>query len=179
MPERETKRQKEHDVITRHNFLESNKNPLPFKEKKNGHDSISGATNTGHTNTKSTLSLQTREHNRRDSSEGTVKTNAVPSAGSTRPTLQPGLESSFASLRRCSATPDLLNTSNVFDSSVEFVRPVSSKAEDFKSNSARSTPRPKRPPTIESRSVSICETEVRETTSFDQCVCGCLDGHMT
>ncbi|KAJ7333728.1 Calcium calmodulin-dependent protein kinase kinase 2 [Desmophyllum pertusum] len=72
----------------------------------------------------------------------------------TQATLGGGLEASFASLRRSSATPDLLNSSSVFDPS-EIPQISSSKP----SSAGSSSPRLKRPPTKESRSVSICETE--------------------
>ena len=67
-----------------------------------------------------------------------------------------GLEESFASLRRSSATPDLLNTSSVFDP-CEIPR-ISSKPSS--AGTQTSSPRLRRPPTKESRSVSICETDV-------------------
>ena len=66
-----------------------------------------------------------------------------------------GLQASFASLRRSSATPDLLNSSSVFDASSEVQR-ISSKP----SSAGSSASRIRRPPTKESRSVSICETDV-------------------
>lgn len=75
--------------------------------------------------------------------------------GESQPTLGERLEASFASLRRSSATPDLLNSSSVFDLSE--VPHISSKPSS--AGSVSSSPRLKRPPTKESRSVSICETE--------------------
>lgn len=71
-------------------------------------------------------------------------------------TLGCGLEESFASLRRNSATPDLLNTSSVFDPN-EVVRSFSSKPSSAGSRTSSSYLR--RPPTKESRSVSISETD--------------------
>lgn len=71
-------------------------------------------------------------------------------------TLGCGLEESFASLRRSSATPDLLDTSSVFDP-CEIPR-ISSKPSS--AGTQTSSPRLRRPPTKESRSVSICETDV-------------------
>ena len=67
-----------------------------------------------------------------------------------------GLEESFASLRRSSATPDLLNTSSVFDPCE--VPHISSNPSS--AGTRTSSPRLRRPPTKESRSVSICETDV-------------------
>lgn len=92
----------------------------------------------------------------------TPKTQVSAITGSTsnvensQPVLGGGLEASFASLRRSSATPDLLNTSSVFDPSE--IPQISSKPSSAGSRS--SSPHLKRPPTKESRSVSICETEV-------------------
>lgn len=75
--------------------------------------------------------------------------------GESQPTIGGRLEASFASLRRSSATPDLLNSSSVFDPSE--IPHISSKPSS--AGSVSSSPRLKRPPTKESRSVSICETE--------------------
>ena len=83
-------------------------------------------------------------------------TGSRSNVGNSQPTLGGGLEASFASLRRSSATPDLLNTSSVFDPSE--IPHASSKPSSAGTKS--SSPRLKRPPTKESRSVSICETEV-------------------
>ena len=83
--------------------------------------------------------------------------------------LGAGLEESFASLRRSSATPDLLNSSSVFDP-VESSGRVS-KSDSAKSRSGSSSPRPKRPPTKESRSVSICETEVNKGCILPSAYC--------
>ena len=163
-------------VVTRHNnFFESNSSQVYLKGNKTKQDSQAETANDSHTNTKSTKSLTTRDPSRPDSPRSTAitpktqvsvvtensRTNALPSASSSRPTLKAGLESSFASLRRSSATPDLLNSSSVFDPA-EFMRPISSKTGSAKSRSGSvsSSSRPRRPPTIESRSVSICETEV-------------------
>ena len=74
--------------------------------------------------------------------------------GNSQSRLGGGLEASFASLRRSSATPDLLNSSSVFDGEVAY---ISSKPS---SSVGSSSPRLRRPPTKESRSVSICETDV-------------------
>lgn len=74
--------------------------------------------------------------------------------GNSQSRLGGGLEASFASLRRSSATPDLLNSSSVFDGEVVY---ISSKPS---SSVGSSSPRLRRPPTKESRSVSICETDV-------------------
>lgn len=82
--------------------------------------------------------------------------------------LGAGLEESFASLRRSSATPDLLNSSSVFDP-VESSGRVS-KSDSAKSRSGSSSPRPKRP-TKESRSVSICETEVNKGCILPSAYC--------
>ncbi|XP_078362502.1 calcium/calmodulin-dependent protein kinase kinase 2-like isoform X2 [Oculina patagonica] len=93
--------------------------------------------------------------------EATPKTQVSAVTGSrsnvenSQPILGNGLEASFASLRRSSATPDLLNTSSVFDPSE--IPHISSKPSSAGSRS--SSPRLKRPPTKESRSVSICETD--------------------
>ena len=93
----------------------------------------------------------------------TPKTQASAVTGSrsivenSQPALGSELEASFASLRRSSATPDLLNTSSVFDPSEK--PHTSSKPSSAGTRS--SSPRLKRPPTKESRSVSICETDVR------------------
>jgi len=82
--------------------------------------------------------------------------------------LGSGLEESFASLRRSSATPDLLDS----------VLPcISSKP----SSAGSSSPRLRRPPTKESRSVSICETDVSVITtcyfeSSDVCSLGLQPG---
>ena len=76
--------------------------------------------------------------------------------GNSQSALGGGLEASFASLRRSSATPDLLNSSSVFDHSE--IPHISSKPSSAGSRS--SSPRLRRPPTKESRSVSICETDV-------------------
>ena len=88
-----------------------------------------------------------------------TQVSAVTGSGSnlenSQAALGGGLEASFASLRRSSATPDLLNSSSVFDPS-EIPQISSSKP----SSAGSSSPRLKRPPTKESRSVSICETEV-------------------
>lgn len=73
--------------------------------------------------------------------------------GNSQSRLGGGLEASFASLRRSSATPDLLNSSSVFDGEVAY---ISSKPS---SSVGSSSPRLRRPPTKESRSVSICETD--------------------
>ena len=69
--------------------------------------------------------------------------------------LECGLEESFASLRRNSATPDLQNS--VFEAN-ERVRSFSSKPSSAGSQASSSHLR--RPPTKESRSVSISETDV-------------------
>lgn len=82
-------------------------------------------------------------------------TGSRSNVGNSQPALGSGLEASFASLRRSSATPDLLNTSSVFDPSEK--PHISSKPSSAGTRS--SSPRLKRPPTKESRSVSICETE--------------------
>lgn len=68
--------------------------------------------------------------------------------------LECGLEESFASLRRNSATPDLQNS--VFEAN-ERVRSFSSKPSSAGSQASSSHLR--RPPTKESRSVSISETD--------------------
>ena len=83
-------------------------------------------------------------------------TGSRSNAGNSQPALGSGLEASFASLRRSSATPDLLNTSSVFDPSE---KPYTS-SKPSSAGTRSSSPRLKRPPTKESRSVSICETEV-------------------
>ncbi|XP_031570435.1 calcium/calmodulin-dependent protein kinase kinase 1-like isoform X2 [Actinia tenebrosa] len=71
--------------------------------------------------------------------------------------LGAGLEASFASLRRSSATPDLLNK----NTGVEAGDNVRSKpnSPDSRSTVSSSSPRLKRPPTVESTSVSIQESE--------------------
>lgn len=69
--------------------------------------------------------------------------------------LECGLEESFASLRRNSATPDLQNS--VFETN-QRVRSFSSKPSSAGSQTSSSHLR--RPPTKESRSVSISETDV-------------------
>ncbi|XP_001627621.2 calcium/calmodulin-dependent protein kinase kinase 1 isoform X2 [Nematostella vectensis] len=76
----------------------------------------------------------------------------TPSPGSQL--LVVGLEGSFASLRRSSATPDLINKSLLKDQNNSY-----SKSEGRRSSSTSSSPRLPRPPTVESQSVSIKETE--------------------
>lgn len=82
--------------------------------------------------------------------------------------LGAGLEASFASLRRSSATPDLLNK----NAGVEASDNVRSKPNSPESRStiSSSSPRLKRPPTVESTSVSIQETEVENHYSVDALV---------
>lgn len=94
--------------------------------------------------------------NRIPKTQASAITRSRSNVGNSQPTLGSGLEASFASLRRSSATPDLLNTSSVFDPSE--IPHASSKPSSAGTKS--SSPRLKRPPTKESRSVSICETEV-------------------
>ena len=81
--------------------------------------------------------------------------------------LGAGLEASFASLRRSSATPDLMNK-NTGTEAGDTVRSKPNSPESRSTISAGSSPRLKRPPTVESTSVSIQETEVRT-----HCFTGC------
>lgn len=66
-----------------------------------------------------------------------------------------GLKESFASVRHSSATPDLLNTSSLIDPFE--IAHISSKPSS--AGSQTSSSRLRRPPTKESRSVSISETD--------------------
>ena len=102
-------------------------------------------------------------------------TGSRSNVGNSQPALGSGLEASFASLRRSSATPDLLNTSSVFDPSE---KPYTS-SKPSSAGTRSSSPRLKRPPTKESRSVSICETEVHDWCSWNSdwlldCTIQCL-----